>query len=79
MANISNEKHSGDVSIKTSVIPYLEEISDLLSIAFGPMGDAVVIHQKSPKEIKVTKVNKTMKWDFFLTKIINVLDILRKN
>ena len=56
MANTSKEKYIGDVCIKTNVIPYLEEISNLLSIAFGPMGDAVMIHQKSPREIKITKV-----------------------
>ena len=59
MANTEKEKYFGDVCIKTSVIPYLEEISNLLSIAFGPTGDAVMIHQKSPKEIKVTKVDIT--------------------
>ena len=70
MANIGKEKYFGDICIKTSVIPYLEEISDLLSIAFGPMGDAVMIHQKSPKEIKLTKVNKTKKQDFLLIMIL---------
>ena len=64
MANTGKEKYFGDVCIKTSVIPYLEEIADLLSIAFGPMGDAVMIHQKSPKEVKLTKVNETLETAF---------------
>ena len=59
MGNTGKEKYFGDVCIKTRVIPYLEEISDLLSTSFGLMGDAVMIHQKSPKEVKVTKVNTT--------------------
>lgn len=50
--------YSGNLCIKTVVLPYVEEMSDLLSIAFGPMGDAVMVHQKSPNEIKVTKVNR---------------------
>ena len=64
MANTGKEKYFGDVCIRTSVIPYLEEIADLLSIAFGPMGDAVMIHQKSPKEVKLTKVNETLETAF---------------
>jgi len=37
-------------------LPWLEEISSLLKIAFGLRGDAVMIQQNSPKEIKITKV-----------------------
>ena len=47
----------GIVSLKFMVIPLLEEIVDLLKIAFGPDGDMVMIQQKSPKETKVTKVS----------------------
>ena len=47
----------GIVSLKFTVIPLLEEIVDLLKIAFGPDGDMVMIQQKSPRETKVTKVS----------------------
>ena len=47
----------GIVSLKFVVIPLLEEIVDLLKIAFGPDGDMVMIQQKSPRETKVTKVS----------------------
>ena len=47
----------GIVSLKFVVIPLVEEIVDLLKIAFGPDGDMVMIQQKSPKETKVTKVS----------------------
>ena len=47
----------GIVSLKFMVIPLLEEIVDLLKIAFGPDGDMVMIQQKSPRETKVTKVS----------------------
>ena len=47
----------GIVSLKFMVIPLLEEIVDLLKIAFGPNGDMVMIQQKSPRETKVTKVS----------------------
>ena len=47
----------GIVSLKLMVIPLLEEIVDLLKIAFGPDGDMVMIQQKSPRETKVTKVS----------------------
>lgn len=47
----------GIVSLKFMVIPLLEEIVDLLKIAFGPDGDMVMIRQKSPRETKVTKVS----------------------
>ena len=83
MANTGKEKYFGDVCIRTSVIPYLEEIADLLSIAFGPMGDAVMIHQKSPKEVKLTKVNETLETAFLtnhknvIINHVNILDIER--
>ena len=46
----------GVLCLKTTVLPWLEEISSLLKIAFGLRGDAVMIQQNSPKEIKITKV-----------------------
>ena len=49
--------NDGEISLKSMVLPMLKEIADLLKIAFGPNGDAIMIQQKSPKEIKVTKVN----------------------
>ena len=49
-------KTCGIICLKSMVLPLLEEMTDLLKIAFGPNGDAIMIQQKSPKEIKVTKV-----------------------
>ena len=56
MSNANKQEYFGNICLRTIILPLLEEISDLLIIAFGPTGDAVMIHQKSPKEIKITKV-----------------------
>ena len=56
MSNEIKQKPFGNICLRTIILPLVEEISELLIIAFGPTGDAVIIHQKSPKEIKITKV-----------------------
>ena len=60
MSSNNKEKYVGEICLKTTILPFLEEICGLLRIAFGPLGDAVMVHQKSPKEIKITKVNETI-------------------
>jgi hypothetical protein len=51
-----NPNYSGVLCLNTIVLPLLEEICSLLKIAFGLKGDAVMIQQNSPKEVKITKV-----------------------
>ena len=50
----------GVICLKATVIKHMDEMASLLKIAFGSDGDAVMIQQKSPKEIKVTKVLKRL-------------------
>ena len=56
MSNANKQEYFGNICLRTIILPLVEEISDLTIIAFGPTGDAVMIHQKSPREIKITKV-----------------------
>ena len=56
MSNEIEQKPFGNICLRTIILPLVEEISDLLIIAFGPTGDAVMINQKSPREVKITKV-----------------------
>ena len=56
MKNVGNPNF-GVICLKSQVLPLLKEMADLLKIAFGPNGEAVMIQQKSPKETKVTKVS----------------------
>ena len=73
MPNYDKEKYVGDICIKATIVPLLEEICGLIKIAFGPLGDAVMVQQKSPKEAKITKV-KDMTFDvkeYFFLNFIN--------
>ena len=77
MSNANKQEYFGNICLRTIILPLVEEISELLIIAFGPTGDAVMIHQNSPQEIKITKVQiKILQNETEYTFLKNVIIII---